>query len=186
MVKIFPLILIGVLFFSGCTARTSTNATPTPSAETNGVAPALGEKSNRVDITDPIINMLKENSSTSGGNLTEGANINQATINDEIGQSAIFRKDYQYEISGIIKITAVDKLSIEDFNYNGSCGMVSMILVNSVDKNAAITTVKQYPDRVTNDNFVYTLPEGVDLLQFNAVSIFCSARNKSVISTSFR
>lgn len=186
------IILLVLVSFSlyGCSAKqeASATATPTPDQQNSEVDPLLekrGFDGNSMIVTDPVLYEYLQSKNTSVG-ATATATVD-AAIQKKIGTIESFNKVSKYGISGKINIISSNIIRIQEFNYNGGCGSLSIKLTLSSNNDNALATVSPIITTArTSDTFDITVPSNLTLVQFDQVSLYCQGKEDPVSSASIK
>lgn len=181
------LVLLVTLSFSGCSKKppVTNNTSNAPQLEATGEDPLSNNQSTRNDITDPVLEQIKNEQNSQGLSFYEANQDIQKKITIKIGLESIFALNTQ-KLFGKVRIVSARSIQVSNFTYAGTCKKIALTLTGTNDKKASIASLKVYNGEVSNDNFSYNLPASVSLLQFGRTTITCIDTNKVIASELFK
>ena len=98
-----------------------------------------------------------------------------APANPLIGKVATLRRSATYNISGRAVIVAENRIRLEDFNYNGGGPDVRVYLGQDGDFfNGPIISDPLNGQPYNNATVELTVPDGINLADYNGISIWCT------------
>lgn len=188
MRNVLVILIAGLaLMAAGCSKsgnKTATSATPESSdTELSEIDPNLKNVGFvRVQLTDPALYNLLESQKTTGFSPGQGTSAEEQK---KIGRLANFSKSSKYSLSGQAQITALDKIQVKSFSYNGKCGALDLTLTVSSNTARPLAKVKTIATAVSDQSFELNIPPNISLIQFDSISAVCPDVDQPISTATF-
>ena len=175
MKKIVLIAILGVcVLLTGCSgsSKTATSTqTKTTTQDVDAIDPLLSKKFVRVQQTDPALYDYVEKT---GNNIPIITSQNSnSTAQKKIGLVSNFQKTQKYGIQGVVTVLSAETIQVKDFTYNGACGPAKLGLTISNNTAQILASVKEISQPVTKTSFDFTVPQNLNLAQFDTIGIYC-------------